>query len=98
MDPRVRQAMQLLKEASHLDLLVEAGARCEHPARQAASGVAATVAAWSPPRGSRSRRATQVGSFEKGARAWGFDVLSLGTGAGGVRERAHNRGERAGPK
>ncbi|KAJ1104446.1 hypothetical protein NDU88_001858 [Pleurodeles waltl] len=60
MDPRVRQVMQLLKEAGRLDLLVEAGARRKRPARQGASGVAAAVAACSPPRGSGSRRATQV--------------------------------------
>ncbi|KAJ1149488.1 hypothetical protein NDU88_002295 [Pleurodeles waltl] len=58
MDPRVHQALQLLEEAGWLDLLVEVGARHERPARQAARGVAAAVAACSPPRG--SRRATQV--------------------------------------
>ncbi|KAJ1097141.1 hypothetical protein NDU88_002268 [Pleurodeles waltl] len=92
MDPRVLQAMQLLKEAGRLDLLVEGGARRERPARQAASGVAATVAACSPPRGSGGRRPS------RGARVWGFDVLSLGTGAGRDRKRAHDRGERAGRK
>ncbi|KAJ1189617.1 hypothetical protein NDU88_006361 [Pleurodeles waltl] len=58
MDPRVRQALRLLEEAGRLDLLAEDGARRERPARQAASGVAAAVAACSPPRGRgcRSRR------------------------------------------
>ncbi|KAJ1194526.1 hypothetical protein NDU88_003814 [Pleurodeles waltl] len=56
MDPHVCQAMQLLKEAARLDLLVEGGARRERPARQEASGVAAC----SPPRGSGGRRAPQV--------------------------------------
>ncbi|KAJ1190208.1 hypothetical protein NDU88_006946 [Pleurodeles waltl] len=62
MDPRVRQALRLLEEAGRLDLLAEDGARRERPVRQAASGVAAAVAACSPPRGRgcRSRRVPQV--------------------------------------
>ncbi|KAJ1139672.1 hypothetical protein NDU88_006039 [Pleurodeles waltl] len=50
MDARVVRAMELLKEAGRLDLLAAPAAPWERPVRRAASGVAAAVAACSPPR------------------------------------------------
>ncbi|KAJ1177528.1 hypothetical protein NDU88_002783 [Pleurodeles waltl] len=90
MDPRVRQAMQLLKEAGRLDLLVEVGARHERPAHQAASGVAAAVAACSPPRGSGGRRATQV-------RGLGFGKGQAGKASAPARRVVSARVQRPGP-
>ncbi|KAJ1141198.1 hypothetical protein NDU88_007533 [Pleurodeles waltl] len=62
MDPRVEEAMRLLKEAGRLDLLAEGGACRVRPARQSASGVAAC----SPPRKSGGRRDPQVRSLWSG--------------------------------
>ncbi|KAJ1082038.1 hypothetical protein NDU88_002209 [Pleurodeles waltl] len=59
MDPRGEEAMRLLKEAGRLDLLADGEACRERPARQASRGVAAAVAACSPPR-SGGQRALQV--------------------------------------
>ncbi|KAJ1162435.1 hypothetical protein NDU88_002903 [Pleurodeles waltl] len=142
MDPRVRQAIRLLEEAGRLDLLAEDGARRERPARQAASGVAAAVAACSPPRGrgDRSKRVPQGrGSGAGRGRAGKAGVparrvvlpkmkrpgplgarpqvkAAYGAAVGGIvidpppagraggpvhsedRERAHDRGKRAGRK
>ncbi|KAJ1171695.1 hypothetical protein NDU88_003553 [Pleurodeles waltl] len=56
MDRRVLQAMQLLQEAGRLDLLAANAARRARPARQAASGVAAAIAACSPPEGGEDVR------------------------------------------
>ncbi|KAJ1218394.1 hypothetical protein NDU88_005974 [Pleurodeles waltl] len=50
MDARVLRAMELLKEAGRLDLLAAPAASRDRPVRRAASGVAAAVAACSPPR------------------------------------------------
>ncbi|KAJ1160636.1 hypothetical protein NDU88_001131 [Pleurodeles waltl] len=50
MDRRVKQALELLKEAGRLDLLAAPVAPRERPVRRAASGVAAAVVACSPPR------------------------------------------------
>ncbi|KAJ1175967.1 hypothetical protein NDU88_001252 [Pleurodeles waltl] len=50
MDARVVRAMELLKEAGRLDLLAAPAAPRDRPVRRAASGVAAAVAACSPPR------------------------------------------------
>ncbi|KAJ1106080.1 hypothetical protein NDU88_003483 [Pleurodeles waltl] len=163
--------MRLLREAGRLDLLAEGVACRERPMWQAASGVAAAVAACSSPRSSGGRPAPQVRSPRRekvcagragapsrqgkkvvtrrpasfgarplsvverggagtgvvpaaapkkkgvlaggprslgarppkrglpaGCTGWGFDVLSLGAGAGGDRERAHDRRERLGRK
>ncbi|KAJ1125870.1 hypothetical protein NDU88_004285 [Pleurodeles waltl] len=59
MDRRVIQAMQLLRKAGRLDLLVENDARRDRPVWRAESGVAAAVAACSPPRRIRVRSAPQ---------------------------------------
>ncbi|KAJ1142520.1 hypothetical protein NDU88_008834 [Pleurodeles waltl] len=53
MDQRVIRAMELLREAGRLDLIAAPAARRERPVRRAVSGVAAAVAACSPPRGSQ---------------------------------------------
>ncbi|KAJ1166729.1 hypothetical protein NDU88_007126 [Pleurodeles waltl] len=66
MDPRVEEAMRLLKEAGRLDLLAEGGACRVRPAWQAASGVAAAVAVCSAPQKSGGRRAPQVRSIGSG--------------------------------
>ncbi|KAJ1124668.1 hypothetical protein NDU88_003117 [Pleurodeles waltl] len=58
--------MRLLHEAGHLDLLADGGACRERPSRQVAIGVAAAVAACSPPRKSGGRRALQVRSVGAG--------------------------------
>ncbi|KAJ1191489.1 hypothetical protein NDU88_000805 [Pleurodeles waltl] len=50
MDARVVRAMELLKKAGRLDLLAAPAAPRDRPVRRAASGVAAAVAACSPPR------------------------------------------------
>ncbi|KAJ1159641.1 hypothetical protein NDU88_000146 [Pleurodeles waltl] len=77
MDPRVEEAMRLLREAGCLDLLADGGACRERPTRQAASGVAAAVAACSPPRKSGGRRAPQLRSVRAGmGRAGGAGVPS----------------------
>ncbi|KAJ1174908.1 hypothetical protein NDU88_000199 [Pleurodeles waltl] len=50
MDRRVLQAIDLLKEAGHLDLLAAPVAPRKRPVRRAVSGVAGAVVACSPPR------------------------------------------------
>ncbi|KAJ1127161.1 hypothetical protein NDU88_005564 [Pleurodeles waltl] len=60
MDVRVEEAMRLLCEAGRLDLLADGVAYRDRPVRQAASRVAAAVAACSPPRSNGGRRAPQV--------------------------------------
>ncbi|KAJ1200406.1 hypothetical protein NDU88_004230 [Pleurodeles waltl] len=72
MDARVAEAMRLLREASRLDLLADGVACCERPMRQAASGVAAAVAACSSPWSGRGRRAPQEPTQPAGdpAEAW----------------------------
>ncbi|KAJ1210663.1 hypothetical protein NDU88_006025 [Pleurodeles waltl] len=59
MNQRVIHVMELLREAGRLDLVAAPAARRERPVRRAASGVAAAVAACSPPRGSQKRPAPQ---------------------------------------
>ncbi|KAJ1101749.1 hypothetical protein NDU88_006813 [Pleurodeles waltl] len=61
MDPKVRQALALLKEAGRLDLVApEAfGAGC--PVRRASAGVAAAVAACSPPRSTGREKVSALG-------------------------------------
>ncbi|KAJ1205314.1 hypothetical protein NDU88_000749 [Pleurodeles waltl] len=76
MDRRVVQALQLLQEAGHLDLLAAGVDRRARLVRQAASGVAAAVAACSPPRGRRGGATTQVRR------------LCLGRGRGGCSAAA----------
>ncbi|KAJ1137027.1 hypothetical protein NDU88_003440 [Pleurodeles waltl] len=66
MDARVEEAMRLLREAGRLDLLADGVACRDCLVRQAASGVAAAVAACSPPRSSGGRRAPQVRSVAAG--------------------------------
>ncbi|KAJ1179663.1 hypothetical protein NDU88_004897 [Pleurodeles waltl] len=61
MDKRVVRALELLKEAGRLDLITAPAAPRERPARWAASGVAAAVAACSPP-----RERTQVSGAGRG--------------------------------
>ncbi|KAJ1151941.1 hypothetical protein NDU88_004720 [Pleurodeles waltl] len=66
MDARVAEAMRLLREAGHLDLLADGVACRERLMRQAASGVAAAVAACSSPRSGGGRWAPQVRSVRGG--------------------------------
>ncbi|KAJ1088966.1 hypothetical protein NDU88_002120 [Pleurodeles waltl] len=51
--------MKLLRDAEHLDLVVGDAASRDRPVWRAASGVAAAVAACSPPRRSRLRSMPQ---------------------------------------
>ncbi|KAJ1211285.1 hypothetical protein NDU88_006646 [Pleurodeles waltl] len=66
MDRRVTEALRLLREAGWLDLLADGGGRGARPAREAAKGVAAAIAACSPPRGTRGRPGVQVRRSELG--------------------------------
>ncbi|KAJ1159814.1 hypothetical protein NDU88_000319 [Pleurodeles waltl] len=75
-DPRVKQALQLLQAAGRLDLLADGVGRRARSARQAASGVAAAVTAYSPPRGKRRRALPQVRR------------MGLGWGQGGCADAA----------
>ncbi|KAJ1155055.1 hypothetical protein NDU88_007791 [Pleurodeles waltl] len=49
MDPKVQEALALLQQAGRLDLLKDEALAPGHPVRRASSGVAAAVAACSPP-------------------------------------------------
>ncbi|KAJ1176109.1 hypothetical protein NDU88_001392 [Pleurodeles waltl] len=55
-DPKILEAVALLRHACRLDLLVEGALAPERPARRASAGVAAAVAACSPPRSSGGRK------------------------------------------
>ncbi|KAJ1180181.1 hypothetical protein NDU88_005405 [Pleurodeles waltl] len=70
MDRRVLQGTQLLQEAGCLDLLAAGVGRLARPARQAADGLAAAVAAFSPPRGKRGRPSRQVSRMVLGRVLW----------------------------
>ncbi|KAJ1180548.1 hypothetical protein NDU88_005769 [Pleurodeles waltl] len=85
MDQRVLRATELLKEAGRLDLLTAPAARRERPVRRAAGGVAAAVAACSPPRGSQKRPAPQVSRAggRRGGRLASTSEGRVGQGVGG---------------
>ncbi|KAJ1099458.1 hypothetical protein NDU88_004559 [Pleurodeles waltl] len=55
-DPKILEAVALLRQVGRLDLLVEGALAPERPARRASAGVAAAVAACSPPRSSGGRK------------------------------------------
>ncbi|KAJ1197594.1 hypothetical protein NDU88_001451 [Pleurodeles waltl] len=63
-DPKVLEAVTLLRQAGRLDLLKEGALEPGRPARRASAGVAAAVAACSPP-----RVAEKVSGVSKGAGA-----------------------------
>ncbi|KAJ1142761.1 hypothetical protein NDU88_009074 [Pleurodeles waltl] len=86
MDRRVIQAMKLLREAGRLDLLVEGTAHKDRPVQRVASGVAAAVAACSPPRRSQVRATPQVRRVGGGR--------GRSRGSGGVFRRQRPFGER----
>ncbi|KAJ1137356.1 hypothetical protein NDU88_003767 [Pleurodeles waltl] len=88
MDARVVRAMELLKEAGRLDLLADPAAPRGRPIRRAASGVAATVAACSPP---RERR--QVSGAGRG-RSGRLAPVSQGRVAAGVKGQPRPLGAR----
>ncbi|KAJ1207826.1 hypothetical protein NDU88_003216 [Pleurodeles waltl] len=84
-DPKILEAVALLRQAGRLDLLVDGALAPERPARRASAGVAAAVAACSPPRSSGGRK---VSGAARGAGAKGV----LGAGSGRPRGRAVGRG------
>ncbi|KAJ1216161.1 hypothetical protein NDU88_003767 [Pleurodeles waltl] len=75
MDPKVQEALALLRQAGRLDLLKEEALAPGRPARRASAGVAVSVVACSPP---RPAHGAQVG----GSR--GKAVHGAGPGASGV--------------
>ncbi|KAJ1107451.1 hypothetical protein NDU88_004841 [Pleurodeles waltl] len=80
MDQRVIRAIELLKEAGRLNLIAAPAAPRVRPVRRAASGVAAVVAACSPPRGRQPTHRTVAetvrdGGAEKEVTAQGPDPL-----------------------
>ncbi|KAJ1209125.1 hypothetical protein NDU88_004503 [Pleurodeles waltl] len=81
MDPRVIRALELLQEAGRLDLVAAPAAPRVHPVRRAASGVAAAVAACSPPRG------RQPMSGLGGGRTGGMALAHKGRVVGGLKTR-----------
>ncbi|KAJ1187963.1 hypothetical protein NDU88_004728 [Pleurodeles waltl] len=83
MDQRVLRAMELLKEAARLDLLAAPAARRERPVRRAVSGVAAAVAACSPPRGSQKQPAVSRAGRGRGGRLASTAEGRVGKGVGG---------------
>ncbi|KAJ1188455.1 hypothetical protein NDU88_005216 [Pleurodeles waltl] len=81
MDERVAEALQLLLEAGHLDLLAEGVEGRARAVRRAASGVAASVVACSPPRGARKVE-HQVRGSGRGRGVFGVrDPLGRSVGA-----------------
>ncbi|KAJ1104120.1 hypothetical protein NDU88_001535 [Pleurodeles waltl] len=80
--------MELLREPGRLDLIVAPAAPRERPARRAASGVAAAVAACSPPRGRQ-----QVSGAGRG-RSGRLALASKGWIAGGSRRQLRPLGAR----
>ncbi|KAJ1110569.1 hypothetical protein NDU88_007919 [Pleurodeles waltl] len=81
MDPQVIRALELLQEAGRLDLVAAPAAPRVRPVRRAASGVAAVVAACSPPRG------RQPVSGLGGGRSGGMALAHKGRVVGGLRMR-----------
>ncbi|KAJ1135242.1 hypothetical protein NDU88_001686 [Pleurodeles waltl] len=61
MDPKVRQALALLKEAGRLDLVAPEAFGAGRPVRRASAGVAAAVAACSPPRSTGREKVSALG-------------------------------------
>ncbi|KAJ1180203.1 hypothetical protein NDU88_005425 [Pleurodeles waltl] len=64
-DPKILEAVALLRQAGRLDLLVEGALAPERPARRASTGVAAAVAACSPPRSSGVKKQEPAPGTEK---------------------------------
>ncbi|KAJ1130619.1 hypothetical protein NDU88_008970 [Pleurodeles waltl] len=81
MDQRVIRALELLKEAGCLDLIAAPAAPRVRPVQRAASGVAATVAACSPPRGRQP-----VSGLGRG-RSGGMALAHKGRVVGGEKTR-----------
>ncbi|KAJ1140270.1 hypothetical protein NDU88_006627 [Pleurodeles waltl] len=88
MDQRVIRAMELLREAGRHDLIAAPAAARERPVRRAAGGVAAAVAACSPPRGSQ-----QVSGAGRG-RSGRLALACKGRAAGGARRQPRPLGAR----
>ncbi|KAJ1200494.1 hypothetical protein NDU88_004318 [Pleurodeles waltl] len=84
MDGQVMEALRLLRKAGRLDLLADGGDHCARPARHTASGVAAAVAACSPPRGKRGRAPAQVRGLGLG-RGGGCEASARQKAGGSVR-------------
>ncbi|KAJ1175169.1 hypothetical protein NDU88_000460 [Pleurodeles waltl] len=80
-EAKVLEAVVLLRQAGRLDLLKEGALAPTRPARRASAGVAAAVAACSPP---RVAAADKVRGASRGAGAKGGqgEVLWAGTGWG----------------
>ncbi|KAJ1175410.1 hypothetical protein NDU88_000698 [Pleurodeles waltl] len=98
-DAKVLEALALLRQAGRLDLLKDGALAPARPARRASAGVAAAVAACSPPRvapagkvrGAASGVGTKGGSGAGGRRFYGRErggespKVSRGTGRAGQR-------------
>ncbi|KAJ1130225.1 hypothetical protein NDU88_008581 [Pleurodeles waltl] len=80
-DAKVLEAVALLQQAGRMDLLKDEAFAPGRPARRASAGVAAAVAACSPPRAERS----QVRGGSQGAEVKG--VSGAGKGRAGRRAR-----------
>ncbi|KAJ1139759.1 hypothetical protein NDU88_006126 [Pleurodeles waltl] len=94
MDRRVAQAIQLLQEAGRLDLLAAGADRRSRPARQAANGVTAAVAACSPTRGRCGGAAKQVTRLDFGRGRGGCAAATVRSEAGVRVQRPRPLGAR----
>ncbi|KAJ1082629.1 hypothetical protein NDU88_002794 [Pleurodeles waltl] len=84
MDPKVQQALALLKEAGRLDLVAPEALGAGRPVRRASAGVAAAVAACSPPRSAGREKVSALGgrAGEEAGRAIVRAGLGRGSGSG----------------
>ncbi|KAJ1155569.1 hypothetical protein NDU88_008298 [Pleurodeles waltl] len=79
-DDCVKAALQLLREARHLELLKDSRAELRHPARRVVGGVAAAVLACSP-RAARERRQL-LGRRKEGPKRVRDGPMTLGRSTG----------------
>ncbi|KAJ1097491.1 hypothetical protein NDU88_002609 [Pleurodeles waltl] len=84
-EAKVQEALALLKQASRMDLIREEALAPRRPSRRASAGVAAAVAACSPP---RAASGVQVGGVSRGAAGlvW-IGAVWAGNGRAGRRDR-----------
>ncbi|KAJ1208798.1 hypothetical protein NDU88_004181 [Pleurodeles waltl] len=86
MDLKVQQALALLREAGRLDLVAPEALAQGRPVRRASAGVAAAVAACSPPRAAASGKVSA--GRGRAVREAGPGAGRAGRGRGGVGGRA----------
>ncbi|KAJ1170920.1 hypothetical protein NDU88_002791 [Pleurodeles waltl] len=86
MESKVQQALALLREAGRLDLVAPEALAQGHPVRRASAGVAAAVAACSPPRAAASGKMNA--GRGRAVREAGLGAGRAARGRGGVSGRA----------